>query len=368
MRRIGLVLSNSHLLRDYLLQGVIDHRRAGADWQVHFLDWPLATGRDLADMAAWRPDGLLCLEQVGAGLVEELGVPVVRMESGPGAVVLDEERIGAAAADHLLELGLRRLAVIVWASGEEWATRRAAGFIATCARGGVIAERMIGSPRELGAATVAWARAGAGPSGLFTLHDWLGSVVADACVDAGIDVPGQLAMVGADDVGAWCELAPVPLSSVRVPHRAAARAAAAQLDRVLDGAPPARSQLRLPPLGVTVRRSTKLDVIDDPALRRALDCIAERAVRGAGVAQVVAASGIGRRAVEKRFRARLGRTILQTIHRTRIDLAVALLTDSKLSIPTIASRCGFANAARFIEACRRHAGTTPGALRRLNRR
>jgi transcriptional regulator GlxA family with amidase domain len=85
------------------------------------------------------------------------------------------------------------------------------------------------------------------------------------------------------------------------------------------------------------------------------------------VARVVAAAGIGRRALEKRFRARLGRTILQTIHRNRIDHAVALLTDSRLSIPEIASRCGFGNATRFNEACHRHAGATPGALRRLNR-
>ena len=107
---------------------------------------------------------------------------------------------------------------------------------------------------------------------------------------------------------------------------------------------------------------------DDPHLASALACIQARAARGAGVAEVVAAAGLGRRALELRFRARLGRSILQSIHRARIDHALALLAEGRLDMPTVARRCGFGDASRFTAACRRHTGATPSALRRLARR
>src|SRR5687768_12933472 len=87
MRRIGLILGNRDRTSEAILEGVLDHRRAGADWRVRFLDWPITTMGDLADLPAWRPDGLLCLGLVGGELIESLGVPVVRMRQGPQAAV-----------------------------------------------------------------------------------------------------------------------------------------------------------------------------------------------------------------------------------------------------------------------------------------
>jgi len=369
VRRIGLILPANDLAIDATLRGVIEHRHAGADWRLRRHESALRQRADLDEFLAWRPDGLLCLDRIGEGVVEHLGLPWVRLRAGTGPLVsFDEQRIGAAAAEHLADRGLRRLGVLDTGITGGWETPRSEGFAAACAARGVLAERVLATTSAgIGSAVVAWVRSAPGSCGLFTLNDWYGSLILDHCGDAGLDVPGRLAVVGADDIETWCETAAVPLSSVRVPHRAAARLACGVLDRLLDGEPRPLAPVRLPPLGVTVRASSALAAVDDPVLAAALGCIATRAARGSGVAEVVAAAGVGRRALEQRFRARLGRSILQTIHRARIDHALTLLAEGRLDVPAVARRSGFGDASRFTAACRRHTGATPSALRRLGR-
>ena len=72
---------------------------------------------------------------------------------------------------------------------------------------------------------------------------------------------------------------------------------------------------------------------------------------------------MSRRAMERKFRDHLGRTVLAEIRRVRLEFVKALLTDTDLPMPTIAARSGFSGARRLAVVFRQIVGITPTAYR-----
>ena len=85
------------------------------------------------------------------------------------------------------------------------------------------------------------------------------------------------------------------------------------------------------------------------------------------MAAVVRELCVCRRELERRFRAVLGRSVLQEIHRARIDQAAELLLSTDLAMPDVAKGSGFSSAQRMAVVFRRVAGTTPAEFRRQTR-
>ena len=120
----------------------------------------------------------------------------------------------------------------------------------------------------------------------------------------------------------------------------------------------------LPPIRVVTRQSTDTLAVSDPAVAEALSFIRQHASEGGfGVGMVVTQVAHSRRLLEHRFRELLGRTILQEIHCVRVEIAKGLLMETSLSMPAIAHRAGFANAARLCIVFRKVTGLTPTAYR-----
>jgi LacI family transcriptional regulator len=104
--------------------------------------------------------------------------------------------------------------------------------------------------------------------------------------------------------------------------------------------------------------------IADPIVARAVSWIAEHAGRRLTLPAVARAASCSRQRLEQRFRAAIGRTVMQEVRRARVDVARRLLSTTDLSLPLIARQCGFTTAALLSVAFRREAGMPPGAYRR----
>jgi len=101
----------------------------------------------------------------------------------------------------------------------------------------------------------------------------------------------------------------------------------------------------------------------DPLVRRALLRMSQRIDSPEPVAEVARALGLGRRALERRFRADLGTTPARAGQRLRLDRACALLRDSDRSVTAVALATGFCDAPHLIRAFRAELGTTPAIWR-----
>jgi LacI family transcriptional regulator len=135
------------------------------------------------------------------------------------------------------------------------------------------------------------------------------------------------------------------------------------LHRLMDRRSLKRRRISLSPLRVVSRQSTDTLAIDDGDLAAALAYIRNHVHEEIGVESILAEVPLSRRALERKFRDHLGRTVLAEIRRVRLELVKSLLTDTDLPMPTIAARSGFSGARRLAVVFRQIIGTTPTAYR-----
>ncbi|WP_100498073.1 LacI family DNA-binding transcriptional regulator [Geodermatophilus chilensis] len=193
-----------------------------------------------------RVDGLILGDaRLDSTFVDELAardVPFVLTSRRHGAhpsVTCDDELGGRLAAQHLLALGHRRVAVV---AGEPYASTgqdRTRGFLDVCRESGVRvpASRVLHSRFDVAGGRAAAERLLAvrtPPTAVFAVNDFAAIGVMGALRDYGMRVGEDVAVVGYNDVPIAREL-PVPLSTVRSPLREMGEQAVAALCARLDG-------------------------------------------------------------------------------------------------------------------------------------
>jgi LacI family transcriptional regulator len=293
-----------------------------------------------------------------------------RCSDGIASVVPDEEQIAELALAHLLD---RRLADLTTFRFDQspFAVRRDNRFRERAARAGA---RLAGGwwqddatpPRseEHAASLIAWVRGLPKPCGLFACCDAWARVVARYALVAGIRVPEDLSLVGVDNDPLECELTAPPLSSVAVPWHGMGRAAAGLVRQSLAGKSIEGQRVVLPPTHVVTRRSSDVLAISDAIVARAVAWIHENAARRMTVPMVAQAAGVTRQRLERRFRATLGRTVMQEVRRAHVEAAKQLLATTNFDLPHVAKQSGFTTAALLSVAFQRELGVAPGAYRR----
>jgi LacI family transcriptional regulator len=123
-----------------------------------------------------------------------------------------------------------------------------------------------------------------------------------------------------------------------------------------------------PPSHVVTRVSTDTLAVENPSLARALRFMREHACEAISVGDVVQAAVTSRRDLERQMQNTIGRSPHQEILRVRIGRAQTLLTDTDLSLESIARQTGFQSRKYLGDAFRRETGTSPGEFRRQHKR
>ncbi|MCP2341616.1 LacI family DNA-binding transcriptional regulator [Actinomadura rupiterrae] len=184
--------------------------------------------------AEWRPAAVLVQEdRLTRAAVRQLHAAgtaaVVAIGPEPSALtptlVFDDAGIGRAAARHLIERGRRRLAAVVPTEPvlRDFGERRLAGVLTEAAEAGGaagsgLAVERVDLPFDEGAAAAVaarWAVSPDRPDAVFAYNDEYAVLMLRALQDAGLDVPGDVALVGADDLP-WAALLRPRISSVRI--------------------------------------------------------------------------------------------------------------------------------------------------------
>lgn len=183
---------------------------------------------DALVLCAVAPDDPAVTAAVARGLpLVTVGTPHL---PGTPRVTVDNRRAAALAAEHLLALGHRRFAVVTQGpsapdvpghgAGLGFA-ERAAGFVDALRSAGVpdagvtVVEVPAHDRRAAAAAVPAVLDAAAGrrPSAVFGVTDVLALGALDAITAAGLDVPGDVSVVGFDGIGETATSTP-PLTTV----------------------------------------------------------------------------------------------------------------------------------------------------------
>lgn len=229
-----------------------------------------AVEEELVRTLAAQVDGiLLCSPRMASRSLSELAqeVPIVvvnRAVDGIPAVLMDLASGARQAVDHLVDLGHEELAY-VGGPAVSWTSRelRRAAVAAAKARGVRLVVLGPVTPNHAGGVAVAAAVRQSGATGVLAFNDSVAIGLLESLRDAGIDVPGQVSIIGVDDIP---QAEVVRLTTVATPTDTAGREAVEMLlaratvgrRGASDGEPPAAAPgpNRLLPTNLVVREST----------------------------------------------------------------------------------------------------------------
>lgn len=365
-------------------------------WSLETLDFDFI-GKDWTPYRALlaKADGVIVRPGVALadGTIASLGIPIVTLDytdpdwspairrrspgSGPWAsVCIDTEALVAAAADELLATGRKCFAFVPMPRANPWSKARGRIFMERIQAAGCVAR--LYSPvtdwnwakeRE---SLSRWLSRLPRPFGVFAANDMLAKFTVEACHAAGLEVPQDAAIIGADDDATFCLTVRPNLSSVRIDFEEAGRVAAETLDSLFGQPKPKRILFpRYGILGVARRASTHVTPAqgahDDPRLGDGLAYIEFRFSNAyIGAIDVARAMGVGRRQAERIF-AESGKSIRGSIEECRLSRAREMLAGSGKTVAAIAAECGFASETYFSRIFRRRHGMPPGEWRSRNR-
>lgn len=383
--RVALLIGTTSGYDRDLLSGIGAYVGQHGPWRLHPFGHRLDTSgiEILGSLKRWRGDGLLA--SVGSGheviALAKLDTPTVfighfKLPRGErpvpqvGTAVAEGSRL---ALEHLLDAGLRSLAYVGLANVFGSELRRDT-FLNAAERAGLDAPSihdLRSTTRDVEheiARLNEWLRQLPKPVGIFAVSDQAAVLTTVAAIEAGLELPREVAVLGTSNDEALCEFIHPRLSSLDTNLYHVGYASAQLLDRLMDGEKPPTVPIMVSPIGIIERESTRVHHVDDVDVAAALDFIRAHANEGIEAVDVAEASALGRSSLERRFRLLRRRTLAEEIRNVRLEQAKTLLRETDLPLVEIVERCGFNFASGFTRTFRTYVGMVPSAYRQKTRR
>ena len=341
------------------LNGVHRFLSEGYDWDMELLrDEGGLTAETISSASRSQFDGLLI------GFAEKCALRTLHADKklptifidNPNANTLEElprcmfvnddaKDIAQSAAKHLMSCpGVRSLGFVPSRAPSRWSHDREAAF-ATALRQKKNALSVYDGPGDSREALAEWLQGLEKPAAVLAAFDDRARDVLEACRANGIDVPGQLSVLGIGDDEPICEMSVPALSSVAVDFECEGYAAARELQAMmLRHRVPNRREVLCGVKEVVFRASTSAMKTPAALVQRAKEYIDRHALEGITAADVVARLHVSRSLADLRFREVTGTSILEAILERRLGEVKRLLHDTDMRISEIAARCGYRDA------------------------
>lgn len=380
-KRIAILVETALDSGREIVRGISRFARERNDWSIFYHTGPLGAMVP-ASLENWQGDGIIA-RIANADLLDAVrskDVPVVDVignlpQAGYPIVKCDDAAIASLIGQHFLDRGFRHIAFF-GLTDELWSSERQAALDAFC-------KENLDTPLYVLQAKHSDRDSKSWPAYLRKLTDWVASlpkpvglmVASDqfapdllgACAQAGLTVPDQVSLVGVDNDLPFCEICQPNLSSVEPNHERVGYEAALALDSLISKNSAPSPRIEITPRMLHVRQSSDATALSDPVLVKALRFIRANACNSIGVDEIARESGVSRSVLQRRFRATLGKSVLESILSVRLKRAQEMLAITDLPLPDIAERAGFKHQEYLGYVFKKRIGCTPGQYRSQNR-
>ncbi len=389
VRKVILLIDSSRSFNRGLLGGISRYARLHGPWSIDMNFWN-TYDIGLPQIERWQGEGIFAAgiySKESAKKILQSRLPAITVEdelrdqlpahkknsNGIATVRTDSQATGRIAAEYFLERGLRNFA-FCGVPNKTWSQQRKEGFCERIQQAKLKCH-IYPVPRlkkdnvweKERVALANWLRDLPKPAGLMACNDERACELIEAAHLAGVAIPEEMAVIGADNDELLCNLLDPPLSSIGLNGDKAGFEAAALLDRLMAGEKMAGQEIIAEPTGVVARKSTDIMAVADPAVSAATRFIQTHSTEMIRVDDVVNATPLSRRLLERRFRQTLGRSILKEIQRVHIESAVKMLLETDTSISQIAHNAGFSNPTHLGVIFKQRMKMTPLAYRKAFR-
>lgn len=382
-KRSVVILENTAVMsaRD-IVHGVMRYAAAHPGWELAVYTGHPAEREEAVQMG--RPDGII------SGFTDEPANPIpVRYRTATPAVFtcarpfadmsapfveldMDDDNIGRAAAETLLRTHVKSFAFLGLRQPMPWEQVRLRRFrqVLRAAGHAVAAYR----PPDDGPTDVetertrlaGWLQSIDKPCGVFAVNDRRAKFLLDVCRACDIPVPEQVKVVGVDNDEIVCECAHPTLTSVAPDFVKAGFAAAAALDRLMDGRHTAR-HLTIGVRNVVERLSASDLSGSGNRVSQAMEIIRQKAADGISVPMIAKTVGCSVRLLEKDFKSVAERSIVDELNRVRLAKVQDLLRNTSADEAAVAAAAGFGSSAYLRNLFRRRFGLTMRTWRQRNK-
>jgi len=368
-KRVAVLVEMSSAHGRGLIRGIAEFTQRQTDWALHLEEaGPLRSVPPW--LATWQGEGIIARVETTAiaraVLVKQVPVVNVAGRTSPRGVPLvdmDNRAVCDVVWDYFCQRGYRRFA-FCGNPRFEWSGWRQGLFEQRLARERVTLAAFEFNDRPDGKKPLCeWLKLLPKPVALLACNDLCGRHVLEACEEAGLAVPEDIAVLGVDDDEILCTLCRPQLSSVVPDSEGIGFLAAQTLDALMRGEKVNKAEQLVPPLTVRTRLSTDSAASSDWHVAQALRFIHGHATRDIGVADIVAQAHTSRRFLEQRFYAIVGRSLNDEILRVRLEASQRLLKATTLPLKDVAARSGFKRADYLSSVYRKKLGLTPTAYR-----
>jgi LacI family transcriptional regulator len=316
----------------------------------------------------WRGDGVIArvADARFSDRLAALGVPVVNVSSIkiPGVdyprVTTSSDAVCRMAVDHFTVRGLRNFGY-VGNLDQSFIHGQYDAFVRALAARGLTCSACSESesPEEL----VRWLRSLPKPVGVLCWGPRIGRLVIDTCLAAGIAVPHDVAVIGADYDELQSEASYPPQSGVRMASEQIGLIAAGVLDLMMAGKTPPQEYWAIESGGVMAKLSSDTLAVSDPKIAAAMRFIQGHFREPIGMEEILKAVPMARRSLERKFRQTFGMSVIDRIRQIRVNEARLLLAGTADPITLIAEKCGFSSYNYMIRVFQTDTGMNPSDYR-----
>jgi LacI family transcriptional regulator len=361
-----------------MLKGIAHYERSHRPWAA-FLDDEARAEVDPHWLRSKKWHGVISRHTTPTFVktCEELGLPLVDLnDSAPIPSVPkirpDNVAMGHLGAEHFMERAYRHFGYSGFVD-LGWSGERRDGFVEALSLAGLPCHVLdveypgdvtpFWDARQITALS-GWLKRLPKPAAVMACNDMRAIQVVSAAKAAGLLVPEEVAVLGANNDTIRCELADPPLSSVATNAFQSGYEAADQLAQAMAGGKPSVLDRRIEPLGVITRQSTDILAMGDKNVAAAVSFIREHACHGITVDKVLAQAFASRSQLEKKFRRYLGRSPQAEIRRVQVAKIRQLLFETDFPLKKIAELAGFEHVEYMCVVFKRITGASPGAYRK----
>ena len=381
-KRVLLLIETSRGHGRGMLEGIAQYIREKKHWKVFFEDRGVSE-KIPSWLKMWRGDGIIARSRTTAVAAElqAKNLPIVELlgdnKHFPADITEDKNLLGKMAADHFWERGFRNFAFFC-PDNTSWAEQRRDAFQRRLAEYGATCECCRFSKADQKAYRLNailkcsddflenWLRSLPKPTGLLAAIDLHAMYILEACLNADIAVPEEIAILGCGNDKLHCSLFFPQLSSIDLNSQRVGYEAAQLLDKKMNGKRLPKLPIIMPPAGIVIRQSTDIIAVQDADVARTLKAIRERFTEPIGVQQIIADIAVSRRTLERRFQKWIGRTIEQELIRVRLEQAKFFIRETQFQITMIGPQVGIFDPHYFMRFFYRETGMTPSQYRRQN--
>ena len=383
--RVLLVIPTANIIQRQVLNGILRYAHQHGPWEFHMITG-LFEEQGLRRTKEWGCTGAIAFTDTKSHVNAVLAacVPVVfvnppRNMMGPQSplsrhccVMRDQHAIGRVGADYFIDRQYTNFAYVGDVKNKSWSSDRAKGFAERVSERGFTCNVYPAPPKKESddfglekKCLLSWLKDLSKPVALMAARDSRARQILDTCMDEGLSVPHEIAVLGVGDDEIFCETTTPSLSSIALDGENTGFDCAKLLDEQMRATAASRKTcvLSLGMVSVVTRRSTDTSCVSEPRIAEALAFIQASLGSQVSVSDVARHLNISRRLLEMKARKFLGRTICDEIQRVRLSRARTLLRNTKMTVSEIAIVCGFYDPSHLGLWFRKIFHITPTAFR-----